>query len=194
MSDANQTFTAIAAIQGLGLGAILGATGQGIRVIVGLKKAAESAQAAGSNLKQVFNGARLLVSLLIGAIAGVLAALPFISQAETITYQTLVALLGAGYAGLTSSKGSCVERYPTPATVHSRHRHRSIKPAIDGHQRMEDSLRKIGTINGNDIIEQDDGSVTFSAGATLDGDGANGQFGGPPCYAPSTYSDRHWMC
>jgi len=52
---------------------------------------------------------------------------------------------------------------------------------------MEDSLRKIGTINGDDIIEQDDGSVTFSAGATLDGDGANGQFGEPPCYAPSTY-------
>ena len=52
---------------------------------------------------------------------------------------------------------------------------------------MEDSLRKIGTINGDDIIEQDDGSVTFSAGATLDGGGANGQCGEPPCYAPSTY-------
>jgi hypothetical protein len=49
-------------------------------------------------------------------------------------------------------------------------------------------MRTIGTINGNDIIEQDDGSVTFSAGATLDGDGANGQFGGePPCYAPASY-------
>ena len=84
MPDANQTFTAIAAIQGLGLGAILGATGQGIRVIVGLKKAAESAQATGSSLKQVFNGARLLVSLLIGAIAGMLAALPFISQRKLL--------------------------------------------------------------------------------------------------------------
>jgi hypothetical protein len=29
-------------------------------------------------------------------------------------------------------------------------------------------MRKIGTINANDIIEQDDGSVTFSAGATND--------------------------
>ncbi len=48
-------------------------------------------------------------------------------------------------------------------------------------------MRKIGTINGNDIIEQDDGSVTFSAGATLDGDGANGQFGQSPCYAPASY-------
>jgi hypothetical protein len=26
-------------------------------------------------------------------------------------------------------------------------------------------MRKIGTINGNDIVEEDDGSVTFSAGA-----------------------------
>ncbi len=48
-------------------------------------------------------------------------------------------------------------------------------------------MRKIGTINDCDIFEQDDGSVTFSAGATLDGDGANGQFGEPPCYAPSSY-------
>lgn len=48
-------------------------------------------------------------------------------------------------------------------------------------------MRKIGTITGCDIFEQDDGSVTFSAGATLDGDGANGQFGQPPCYAPSSY-------
>jgi len=45
----------------------------------------------------------------------------------------------------------------------------------------------IGNIQGSDIVEEDDGSVTFSAGATLDGDGANGQFGGDPCYAPSGY-------
>jgi Fungal chitosanase of glycosyl hydrolase group 75 len=54
-------------------------------------------------------------------------------------------------------------------------------------------MKKIGTIKDKDtgldldIMEQDDGSVTFSAGATLDGDGASGQFGGPPCYAPSSY-------
>lgn len=48
----------------------------------------------------------------------------------------------------------------------------------------------IGTIHGSDIVEEDDGSVTFSAGATLDGDGANGQFGGAPCYAPSSFSGK----
>ena len=48
-------------------------------------------------------------------------------------------------------------------------------------------MKTIGTIRGNAIIEQDDGSVTFAAGATIDGDGAGGQFGGPPCYAPASY-------
>ena len=48
-------------------------------------------------------------------------------------------------------------------------------------------MRTIGTIQGSDIVEQDDLSVVFSAGATLDGDGANGQFGGMPCYAPESF-------
>jgi hypothetical protein len=39
-----------------------------------------------------------------------------------------------------------------------------------------------------DVIEEDDGSVTFVAGATLDGDGANGQSGEAPCYAPASYA------
>lgn len=57
-------------------------------------------------------------------------------------------------------------------------------------------MRKIGTIRDRDtgrdldIMEQADGSVTFSAGATLDGDGASGQFGGPPCYAPASLDGK----
>jgi len=50
--------------------------------------------------------------------------------------------------------------------------------------------RTIGTIDGCDIVEQDDKSVTFTAGAQLDGDGANGQFGALPCYAPSSYPGK----
>jgi hypothetical protein len=50
--------------------------------------------------------------------------------------------------------------------------------------------RIIGTINDSDIIEEDDGSVTFTSGATLDGDGANGQFDGDPCYAPADYDGK----
>ena len=50
--------------------------------------------------------------------------------------------------------------------------------------------RIIGNINGSDIVEEDDKSVTFTAGAQLDGDGANGQFGGDPCYAPKGYTGK----
>jgi len=48
----------------------------------------------------------------------------------------------------------------------------------------------IGNIKGSEIVEEDDGSVTFTAGAQLDGDGANGQFGEPPCYAPKSYAGK----
>ena len=57
-------------------------------------------------------------------------------------------------------------------------------------------MRRIGIIcdreTGLDleIIERDDGSVIFFAGATLDGDGACGQSGGLPCYAPASYEGR----
>ena len=57
-------------------------------------------------------------------------------------------------------------------------------------------MKKIGTISDKDtgqdldIMEQDDGSVTFAAGATLDGDGASGQFGSPPCYAPASFGGQ----
>jgi hypothetical protein len=59
-------------------------------------------------------------------IAGVVAALPFISQAESITYQTLVALLGAGYAGADFIEGfmrkavpdSGDSSFPPPAPQH----------------------------------------------------------------------------
>ena len=50
--------------------------------------------------------------------------------------------------------------------------------------------RQIGTIEGCDIIEQDDQSVIFTAAARLDGDGANGQFGQPPCYAPASFTGK----
>src|SRR5256884_9478706 len=50
--------------------------------------------------------------------------------------------------------------------------------------------RIIGNIKGSDIVEEADNSVTFAAGAQLDGDGANGQFGEPPCYAPASYKGK----
>jgi hypothetical protein len=53
-------------------GGVLGAVGQGIRVIVGLKKVYDEALQKGIAFSDSFNGASLLFSLLIGFIAGVL--------------------------------------------------------------------------------------------------------------------------
>ena len=83
------------------LAAFLGAVGQLIRIVAGLKKASDRADAADQTLRSTFNPQRLLVSLgisvAVGAIAGVLASfqLSDISQNKS----ALLALLSAGYSG-----------------------------------------------------------------------------------------------
>lgn len=88
-------------MQLLAIGAMFGALGQAIRVIPGLKKAADEAAAMGSRLKQEFSGGRLAVSLLIGAVAGVLGAISLSVpvDGEKIGSATIIALLGIGYSG-----------------------------------------------------------------------------------------------
>jgi hypothetical protein len=113
MPDTNQTFSAATVIEAIFLGMLLGGIGQGIRVIVGLKKASDSAQASGSTLKDQFDGAKLVVSLFIGAVAGALASLPLMSQLANLTYQTCIALMGAGYAGADFIEGFITKVLPT---------------------------------------------------------------------------------
>ena len=50
------------------LGVLMGAVGQGIRVIVGLKKTGDDAAAAGDRLSDRIDAARLSISLLIGGL------------------------------------------------------------------------------------------------------------------------------
>jgi hypothetical protein len=108
-------------MQLLAIGAMFGAVGQAIRVIPGLKKAADEAAANGSGLKQEFSGGRLAVSLLIGAVAGVLGAISLSVpvDGEKIGSSTIIALLGIGYSGADFIE-AFMSRYgkgggPTPA-------------------------------------------------------------------------------
>jgi hypothetical protein len=94
--DTIQTITLIA------LGALLGTIGQAIRAVVGIKKeidAANQAKAAGMQVPDWFNGKELGVSLLIGALAGSLAAILQYGKDLEITKDLLFGLVGAGYAG-----------------------------------------------------------------------------------------------
>lgn len=82
----------------IALGALCGFLGQSLRVVVGLHKAANSEE------KTEFDYARLVVSLLIGVLAGALAAIAAttglgLMPGIGIDTQAVLALVAAGYAG-----------------------------------------------------------------------------------------------
>lgn len=83
------------------LGGLLGMCGQGIRVIAGLKKSHDKAAHAGESFKDNFDLKSLVVSLIIGFMAGILGALALWDKLATNNLQseTAMALLGAGYGG-----------------------------------------------------------------------------------------------
>jgi hypothetical protein len=84
----------------LGLGVVLGAAGQMIRAIAGLKKASESAAAQHKTLSDCLSPSRLVVSLMIGAVAGLLGAIALgLDPTRPMDADKLMALLGFGYAG-----------------------------------------------------------------------------------------------
>jgi len=71
------------------IGAVLGACGQGLRVLVGLKKSLER--------RDPIRWTLIFVSLLIGAAAGAIAAVTLGVTALTAT--AITAIVTAGYAG-----------------------------------------------------------------------------------------------
>lgn len=83
------------------LGAILGMVGQGIRVVVGIKKIGDEAVRTGVDQKDLIKTQQIVLSLFIafaiGSIAGVLAAVG--STDLTFTKTTIISFIAAGYAG-----------------------------------------------------------------------------------------------
>jgi hypothetical protein len=82
------------------LAAFLGAVGQLIRVVAGLKKENDQASAANETLAARFSWQQLLtslgISIAVGAIAGVLSGLQIVDVHDT---KGLLSLVGAGYSG-----------------------------------------------------------------------------------------------
>jgi hypothetical protein len=96
------------------LGAILGMVGQGIRVIVGIKKVGDEAVKTGTAQKELIQTQQLALSLFIafaiGAIAGVLAAVG--STNVEFNNSTIIAFIAAGYAGTDFIEGF-IRKNPT---------------------------------------------------------------------------------
>ena len=111
--EGQQMLTALEWMQVAGLGAVFGVIGQAIRVVPGLKKMNEDAQAAGVAARQMFSGSRLGISLAIGALAGVLAAWGLgIDPNAGIRSELILGLLGAGYAGADFVEGFIKSKLP----------------------------------------------------------------------------------
>ncbi|MCQ9376082.1 hypothetical protein NMQ14_17680 [Methyloversatilis sp. XJ19-13] len=83
----------------LGLGLICGAIGQAVRVIAGMKKLGEEAGSI-EKMRVAFVPQQFVVSLLIGAAAGALAAIGLSPPGdESVPAEVITTLIGAGYAG-----------------------------------------------------------------------------------------------
>jgi hypothetical protein len=91
--DSGQTLTFVV------LGALLGAAGQGARAVVGLKKEIGDARNAGKTVGEWFDGRELLISFVLGSVAGTLAAIWQYAPDVQITRSLLLGFAAAGYAG-----------------------------------------------------------------------------------------------
>jgi hypothetical protein len=94
------------------LGIILGAVGQGARAVIGVKKAADEAAAkCQTRIDEWFDMKRLIFSLIVGAIAGCLAAILLIET--PVNKELLLGLVAAGYAGADFIEG-LMSKYTPP--------------------------------------------------------------------------------
>ena len=108
---------------GLMAGALLGAFGQGFRVVAGIKKQWDDADAKASDtagkkaaFSEAFDSTRFWLSIFIGAIAGVVAFLAMkfgISATKLMTGEGLFAVMAAGYAGADFVEGVFKKHLPS---------------------------------------------------------------------------------
>jgi len=103
-------------MQLLGLGAMLGALGQAIRSIVGLKKLNDAVSNSSTTMSQAIEPSRLVTSLVIGAIAGSLASVSLIDNIHAVASAQIAAMLGAGYSGADFIEGFMSRAMPSPGT------------------------------------------------------------------------------
>lgn len=94
------------------LGGILGAVGQCIRVVVGLKKKHDEAILTNKRVKDLFDKGQMwtsfLIAFIVGTVAGILGIINFMGQ--EITKEFILTLIGIGYAGTDFIEGLIVKK------------------------------------------------------------------------------------
>lgn len=104
------------------LAGLSGAVGQCARIIIGIKKVNDQASATNQSIGSLIDLSRMVVSLLIGFVAGVLAVLAMEPNAQffqNIDAKLILAFAAAGYAGADFIEGlmSRYEPAPLPANT-----------------------------------------------------------------------------
>lgn len=103
-------------VMGIILGGLLGMVGQGLRVVVGLKKLNDT-----DSFKADFSTSTLMLSLLIGFVAGVLALIGTSGiETELIDKNTMMTIIASGYAGTDFIEGFVKKNMPNLNTVEIR--------------------------------------------------------------------------
>jgi len=110
-------------IKHLVLGGLIGATGQGLRVVIGIKKLNDEAKKEEKKTSDLIVTSRLLISLLIGFCAGILTMLSITTFTNemwkdvTTTRNTILSLFAAGYAGTDAIEGLINKYLPKQRTT-----------------------------------------------------------------------------
>lgn len=131
------------ALSALILCGMSGMVGQGIRAVVGLRKAGYLQLEAGDS-KQNFSASYLMVTLMIGFIAGSLSGVTMGLETFTGKFSTesLMALVAAGYAGVDFIEGSFNSRIKS-----------AVSPYIGPDAKKHDDERQVGIIGTDDNTE-----------------------------------------
>lgn len=103
-------------IQLLGLAGLAGAAGQCVRAIVGLKQTHDAVSTAGGRFSDHLDVPQMVISLIIGAVSGMLASMALDVSVAQISSQQVLTFLAAGYAGADFIEGF-MSRYVPQGTT-----------------------------------------------------------------------------
>jgi hypothetical protein len=142
-------FTALASVL---LGVLLGALGQGARVVVGIKKQYDTASnpAINKSFDEWFDVKLLVISLFIGGIAGGLASVLIIGKDMNV--ELLLGLIAAGYAGTDFIEGFMKTKTPQIVNIEPKTRDdisqqtEAINQEYEDHRKTQDELKQKITI------------------------------------------------
>ena len=102
------------------LGGLAGALGQSARVLVGIKKLDDQvAVLEGKSHEDLLSVSRLIISIVIGFVAGALAALTTKHDQATLTSDQILAFMAAGYAGADFIEGAMMRFVPKSSAASS---------------------------------------------------------------------------